>query len=126
MRVKRRRPGLLFRIDLQNGYFTYAYYNNQGAVVVVDALTKDDLPIDEIIRRSPLFTVYADAEFARWEKIGYADLKPEQLIQPLRFIQDSINLSIRTIDDTLKEKPASLEGVQELERAAGWDGFHVE
>jgi hypothetical protein len=123
----KRRIGQVVRINLYNGYFTYGYEINQGGVAVLDNMTSGTLSTDEIMSHSRLFTVgVLDIGFVKWEKIGYIDLETSQRKLPDLFIQDSIDLSLRIIDDDGETRSATFEEVQGLERAAGWDNYHVE
>jgi hypothetical protein len=125
---KKRIPGQIVKIPVQQDYHVYACNLQNGAVAVYDTYSKHELSIAEITSRPVLFTVGVfNQGFARWKKIGIAPLPEAALYAPDEFIQDGRNLSdIRILDTFGNARPANFEEIQGLERVMAWDYYHVE
>ncbi len=123
----KRKVGQIIKIDLYNGYHTYGYEINHRSVAILDIMTQNSLSLSEIMSLPRLFTIgVMDFGFETWEIIGHAELNKKQRKRPDSFIQDSINLSLKLMDDNSELYPVSFNEVQNLERVAGWYSFNVE
>lgn len=126
--ARKKKPGTIVLIDLGEGYQVYARELQHPFEAVYDTRTIDPMEPEQIINRPSLFIVAVfDKAFRRWQKVGYALLRPNELTVPDRFIQDVINPEdCRIIDVSGEERPATIEECVGLEAAAIWDSDEVE
>jgi hypothetical protein len=131
MRINKRRQlvGSVVRIDLGDGFHSYARALEEGLFAFYDSRTQEDLLLDEIVSRPVLFIVpvmgYAVSR-GHWTVIGSAPLDPALLNPPPRFMQDALNLKAFSLYEKGKIRPATMEECIGLECEAVWDPSHVE
>lgn len=124
---QKQQVGRVFKINLFNGYHTYGYEIDNSNIVLLDIMTVDDISTDKILNLPPLFIVWIfNKAVTNWEQVDQVQLTPKQRKPPLKFIQDSIDLSLRITDEYGQGYPASFEEVQGLERMAIWHDINVE
>lgn len=128
--IKRRQlVGSVVRIDLGDGFHSYARVLEEGLFAFYDSRTEKDLLLDEIISRPVLFIVpvmgYAVSR-RHWKVIGTAPLDSALMNPPPRFMQDALNLKEFSLYEKGEIRPATMEECIGLECEAVWDPSHVE
>ena len=125
--ARRKKPGTIVRIELDDGHHTYARELEHPFVAVYDARTSEPLQPEQIIEHPALFIVGVfDKAFNRWKKIGYVPLRPNELAVPDRFIQDVANpANCRLVDINGNARPATIEECEGRESATIWDSDEV-
>lgn len=125
--ARKRKPGQILTIDLQNGSFVYARDILNRAISVYDSLTKEPLDLNEVIKRSILFTVgLLDSGFYGVKKVGFIPLEEGEGVPPDIYTQNiGYPPDIEILDASGHSRPATFEQVQTLERAAGWNSFQI-
>jgi hypothetical protein len=121
--------GDVVRIDLGDGFHTYARKLEEGIFAFYDCRVKEELPIDQIISCPILFQVPVMAyavKRGRWEVIGRAPLDDVLKNPSPRFMQDALRPQVFSIYEKGKIRPATKEECVGLEREAVWDPEHVE
>ncbi len=97
-------------------------------VAFFDAKTKDDLPVEEIVKRPVLFRLaansYAINKFI-WVKIGKAPLSEELKVPQPMYIQDALHPERFQIYCGGKICPATREECEGLECCAVWSPEQV-
>ncbi len=128
---QKRTPGSIVKIDLGDGYHSYARILEAG-LAFYDIRTKEDITdMKRIIQKPILFIteVYNHAiTKGRWPKVGKVPLEDTLKKVPLKFIQDPIKPEEISIYDpnTGNIRPATREECEGLERAAVWEPEHIE
>ena len=123
------RVGDVVRIMLGHGSHTYAQVLTGGSYVFYNCRTKDDLTVEDIVRRPILFFV-AVADYGikenRWQIIG-THRSEEPLVPPAKFIQDPLNInSFSLYFNDGKIVRTTRDECVGLERAASWDPEQIE
>ena len=133
-----RAAGRVVRIDLGDGRCAYGRQLTGVVVEFFDRVGLVGEPIDllELVTTPVAFTIWvSDRAFRRrggWELLDVVTLTQEEATRIYRFAKQDVGssrLSVYTtgpVSGTHRERPASLEECQDLERAAVWDDVHVE
>lgn len=126
---QRRRVGDIVKIDLGDGFHSYARVLEEALFAFYDTRTREDLAIDEILRRRVLFIVSVmnhAVTRGRWRVVGGAPLDEVLRSPPPRFMQDALDPDSFSIYEKGEIRPASKDECEGLEREAVWDPTHVE
>ncbi|MFP4287600.1 MAG: immunity 26/phosphotriesterase HocA family protein [Candidatus Izemoplasmataceae bacterium] len=129
---QQRTIGAIIKIDLGDGYHSYARILNKSNYAFYDIRVKEDISdLNTIAKKPILFTlaVYDDVVTkGRWLKIGKLPLEENLQLLPMKFIQDAQNPERFELYDsnTGETKSASKEECKDLECAAVWEASHVE
>ena len=129
MKRQTRQLGDIVRIDLGDGFHSYARVLEEALFAFYDSRTEQAPPIDKIIALPVLFIVpvmrYAVTR-GRWKVIGSMPLDVSLSNPPPRFMQDALNLNSFSTYHKGKIRPATMEECVGLECEAAWDPDHVE
>src|SRR5262249_5691470 len=129
MKRQQRTVGAVVKIPFDGKWFTYGQILDDAEVVVFDARSDCELPIEEITKRSMICRVamsYHAITKGRWLKVGKAPIN-EVLKTPVpRYIQDILRPDQFNIYCDGKIRPAAREECIGLEHAAVWEPEHVE
>jgi hypothetical protein len=127
---QKRVVGDIVRIDLGDGFNSYARVLPEALFAFYDARVTEDLAIDRILTLPILFQVPVmdhAVKRGRWVIVGNAPLNNSLLNPPLRFMQDILNKNrFRIYEKGGKIRPATKEECIGLERAAVWEPTHIE
>ena len=131
MAFQQRTVGSVFQINLGDNKFAYGQILDKGYVFFDYPFEKRIEDIDILMDCNTLFIVmvYKDVITSkRWEKIGKIPIRESLKILPMKFIQDSIDSSKFSLynPNTGEITPCKKEDCIGLERAAVWEGSHVE
>lgn len=129
VKIQKRNLGDIVRIDLADGFLSYARVLKEATFSVYDCHTLEELPIVEILARPILFQVAVmdwAIKKARWIIVGNVPLESSLAILPPKFIQDSIDKTQFSIYENGQIRPATRKECIGLECAAVWDPTHVE
>lgn len=132
----RRKPGQIVRIDLGQGYCSYARVLNEPLLAFHDVQysAAQEVSLEEVIGSPVAFTLFV-MNYAitrgRWPIIGRVDLSPELQVPPAFVKQDAFTgkLSIyQTLPELAPhyERAATANECIGLEVAAVWEPEHVE
>jgi Immunity protein 26 len=127
---RKRIAGDIIRVDLGDGFHTYARVLEEALFAFYDARVADELAIDRIIALPILFKITVMDKAVtngRWAVVGNTPLDDALLDLPPFFMQDILRkdpFSIYEKGGTIR--PATKEECLGLERAAAWDATHVE
>ena len=127
--VQGRVAGDIVRIDLGDGFHTYARVLSEALFAFYDGRITDKLSIDQIIALPILFQVPVmdhAVKRGRWVVVGNAPLDDTLLNPPPRFLQDALKKNLFRIYERGQTRPASKEECLGLEREAVWEPAHVE
>ena len=130
MKKQRIIVGSIAKIDLGNGYHSYARILEKSSCAVYAIKTKEELNLKTIIT-SPILFIVAVFDFIikdrEWEIIGKIPLEDELKVLPMEFIQDDFDSEDISLynPNSGEITPSSKEKCQGLERASVWDGPHV-
>lgn len=121
--------GDILKIDLGDGFFSFARVLHNPMIAFYGIRTKSTPDIEAIISAPVIFKIavmnYAVTS-GRWLIIGSRPLE-EELHAPIHFFkQDIISKKYSIYTDNNVEIPATKEECIRLERAAVWDPEHVE
>lgn len=129
---QQRTVGAIIKIDLGDGYHSYARILDNANYAFYDIKTKVEITdLISIVSKPILFiiAVYDDAvSKGRWLKIGKIPLEKSLQTLPFKFIQDiqrPENLELYN-SNTGEIKKATKEQLKGLECAAVWEANHVE
>lgn len=129
-RRQERIVGDVVRINLGDGFHSYARVLPEALFAFYDSRSKQDVPIDKIITSPVLFQVPVmdhAVKRGRWIVVGNAPLDQVLLNPPPRFIQDPLRKDHFSIyEKGGKIRPATREECVGLERAAVWEPMHIE
>ncbi len=133
MSKQRITEGAILEINIDNQYYVYAQILKKGlGYAFFDYKAKEKLTDFQILNKCDVLfivMVYNDViTQGKWLKVGKSSIREDLLIQPMKFIQDTIypekfelyNPNTGEIAPTTKEK------VIGLERAAVWEANHIE
>ncbi len=128
---QRRVKGSILEIKLGNGKYCYAQDLDVDIMFIDICLDTPLEQLDILTSKEPLFFVgvYNDViTQGRWNKVGKLPIKSEYQIVPMKFIQDALDPnSFELYNPNTGEITKSTRGECEgLERAAVWEGSHVE
>ncbi len=128
---QQRTPGAILKIDLGDGYHSYARILGKANYAFYDLKTKVDIKdMSEIVSKPILFivSVYDDViTRGRWLKVGKLPLEESLQSLPFKFIQDLYTGELEQYNSNTGEiKPATKAECEGLERAAVWEADHVE
>jgi hypothetical protein len=127
---QKRVVGDIVRIDLGDGFHTYARVLAEALFAFYDGRVTDELAIDRIIALPILFQIPVmdhAVKRGRWVVIGNEPLGDTLLDPPLFFMQDILHKDRFSIYERGgKIRPATKEECVGLERAAVWEPTHVE
>ncbi|MFP4599985.1 MAG: immunity 26/phosphotriesterase HocA family protein [Persicimonas sp.] len=120
--TKKKQPGTLLRVDLEDGYRTYGRVLESPFVAFYDARTTEELDAQEITFRPVLFVLAVSAgAIDTWETIGHVPLEPAEIPIPELFRQNIADPSdIEIVNAEGKERSATYEEVKDMERSAVW------
>lgn len=122
--------GAIVKIDLGDGFSSYARLLEVPLIGFYDIYTDKDLPIDEIVSKPILFKVWVmkyAVSSCRWPKVGYQPLEAELKELPVFFRQDELQPSFFFLYYMGgREVRTTREQCEHLERAAVWEPEHVE
>ena len=127
---QKRVVGDIVRIDLGDGFHTYARVLEEGLFAFYDGRVNGELPVDRIVDLPILFQVgvmdYA-VKSGRWAIIGNVPLDESLLNPPPQFMQDILRKDqFRIYEKGGKIRSATKDECVGLERVAGWEPTHVE
>jgi hypothetical protein len=129
MKRQQRNIGDVVKIDLGDGFHSYARVLQDASFAVYDCRTQDDLPMVQILFNPILFWVAvmdSAVKKGRWTIVGSAPLEPSLVVPPPKFIQDPMDKEKFSIYEHGQIRPAKKEECIGLERASVWDPEHVE
>lgn len=121
--------GDIVRIDLGDGFHSYARVLEEGLFAFYNCRTQEDLPIQQIIAMDVLFIIPVMSHAVtrgRWTVKGNAPLEDCLLNPPPRFIQDAIRKEKFSLYQKGRIIPATRQQCLGLEREAGWEPEHAE
>jgi Immunity protein 26 len=121
--------GDIAKIDLGDGFHTYARVLEDPSFAFYDARVTGDLPINQIIELPILFylpVTKAAIQGGAWMVIGSAPLDDATLNPPPTFMQDALNKDAFEIYENGDVRPATKDECVGLERTAVWSPCHVE
>lgn len=130
--VKAKKPkrnvGDVVKIQLQDGYVSYAIVLPHALIAFFDYHGQDCLDVAQAAQLPVLFRLLV-MDYAvisgRWPIVGHVDPSPDLLTEPSFFKQDPISKKFFLYVGG-RDFPASREDIEGLERAAVWDPEHVE
>jgi hypothetical protein len=127
---QKRVVGDVVRIDLGDGFHSYARVMGEALFAFYGGRVTNELPIDRIIGLPIIFQIpVMDPAITsgRWVVIGNAPLDDTLLNPPFFFIQDILNKDrFKIYESGGKIRAATKEECVGLERAAVWEPAHVE
>lgn len=120
------KPRTIHRIELEDGYHTYALRLKRPRFAIYDVRTERELSPEEIVSRPILFIVSVFHEaLKRWPVIDHQPPITEEIFLPPEFIQSTPD-EIRVLYDDYHERPGSYEECLNLERVQVWSPDLVE
>ena len=128
---QRRKLGGVVKIDLGDGYHNYARILQEPLFAFYEGASRNDIPIDEIVKKPILFQVWVmnrSISTGRWRILGVIPLDGRLENAEARFFnQDLLDASRCSIVSTgSTEKECSCSECVGLEAAAVWAPEHVE
>ena len=128
-RVQERVVGDVVRVDLGDGFHTYARVLSEALFAFYDGRITEELALERILALPILFQVPVmdhAVKRGRWVIVGNAPLDDSLLNPPPRFMQDALRKNLFRIYENGQTRPASKEECIGLEREAVWEPAHVE
>jgi hypothetical protein len=128
-KAQKRVVGDIVRVDLSDGFRSYARVLNEALFAFYDNRLGEELPLNRIIALPILFQVPVmdhAVKRGRWVIVGNAPLDDRLLNPPPRFMQDAIRKDRFRIYVNGQIRPATKEECVGLEREAVWDPTHAE
>ncbi|NKJ09010.1 Imm26 family immunity protein [Rhizobium sp. SG741] len=127
----RRKRGDIVKIQLENGYFTYALALKSPLFAFFDIRTKDDLSVSDICKSKVIFALWVmDYAVTKgvWAIYDHVVLPAETSLEDVIFYkQDKISGKIYSYSNIdCSEHPITFEETEGKEAAAVWDPSHVE
>lgn len=130
MSRQQRTIGGVLKIELGDGYHTYARILPDAAYAFYDSRTQKDITdLNDIANKPILFItgVYNDAVTSgRWKKLGSLPLEESLRVPPPAFIQDPIDPNVFRIYHNGQIRPVDKEECLGLERASVWEPEDIE
>jgi hypothetical protein len=129
---QQRTLGAIVKVDLGNGYHSYARILDKSNFAFYDIMTNEEILDFEVIISKPILfiiAVYDDViTKGHWLKIGKLPLDKSLLNLPFKFIQDMQNPEhVELYNPNSGEiRKASKKEIEGLECAAVWEANHVE
>lgn len=126
---QKRTVGDVVKIDLGDGFYSFARVLADATFAVYDCRTQDDLVVDSIVSRPILFQVPvmdSAVKRGRWKILGSAPLEEQLRVPAPRFMQDVLKPTSFSISQMGKIRPATREECVGLECEAVWEAPHVE
>jgi hypothetical protein len=124
----RGKDGDLVRIDLGGGTFGYGRVLPEALMAFYDLSSTEPIAVREIVKAPVLFIVSVmdrAIKAENWEVIGNVPLEGDLRAEPKFFMQDVLSKRF-SIYHGGKITPAAREDCVGLERAAVWEGEHIE
>jgi hypothetical protein len=128
MRRQKWKPGDVVDISLGSNHHAFGRVLKKPLMAFYDLLTEEVPALETVITQPILFRVwvmnYAVTE-GDWPIIGHVPLTAELEESPSFFKEDPLTGKLSIYYGGGHEKPATLEEIQGLERAAVWEPEHV-
>lgn len=124
--------GSIHEINIGNEYFIYTQVLGNASYAFFDLKVKDPLTDLKVLESAPILFIIAVYDSAvkdgHWLKVGKLPIRDELTHLPMKFIQDSLNLSNFDLynPNTGEITPTTKEECLGLECAAVWAANHVE
>lgn len=132
MKRQRTTPGAILEIDIDGQYYVYAQILEKGGCAFFNYKTNKKLTDFSVLADTPILfilAVYRDViSQGHWLKVGKMEIREDLKIQPMEFIQDTVDPQVFRLynPNTGEMISAKREDVLGLERAAVWEAYHVE
>jgi Immunity protein 26 len=133
MKRQRITEGAILEINIENQYYVYAQILLKGlGYAFFDFKSEKKISDYSILEKSKvLFTVmvYNDViTQGKWVKVGKLDVREDLRVQPMKFIQDTLNpTKFRLYNPNTGEMiPATKDECKGLEVAAVYEAEHIE
>ena len=127
--TQKRTLGDFVKIELGDGFHTYARVLGEATFAVYDCRSADDDLLENVESKPVLFQVAvldSAVKEGRWQVVGNRPLE-KCLQQPMpKFMQDRLRPESFSIYENGQIRPASRTECLGLERASVWDPAHVE
>ena len=125
--------GAILEIKIENHYYVYAQILTKGlGYAFFDFKSTQRLADFTVLKDTKILfivMVYSDViTQGRWFKVGKLPIREGLVVQPMKFIQDSLNLEKFELYNPNNGEitPATKQEVLGLECAAVWEAEHVE
>jgi len=123
--------GAIVKIDLESGYHSYARILDKASYAFYDIYVKEDLNIEDILKRPILYTLAAYDDIIKnglW-KVVSKKIPIENYLkeQPMQFIQDKLNPESFELynPNTGEITPTKKKKCKGLEEAAVWEEWEI-
>lgn len=130
-KTQHRTIGAIVKIDMGDGFFSFARILEHSNFAFYDFRTQDQCPNLNAVALKPILfivAVYNDAVTkGRWQKIGKLPIEASLKQLPLKFMQDLYTGEFELYNPNTGEiTPATRKECEGLERASVWAAEHVE